>query len=326
MVTGRRACPFAVQCRGHAHSSACAVRGTCSSGQGWAWGLCPVVAGRGGHARSWMQPCVRGTCSFFAAKGGHKGIMSTGCGQGRACPEGRTRLSAPPPRLDTPWICCLTLTPTDPSKLPPRRRQRTKSRSGSGLAGLDSGPDSAPARRRPARRRPARRTAAHGGTAEDQARTGFRTPANSCEGLNPQQEEAVKHAGSALLIVAGAGSGKTRVLSNRIAYLIATRRAHHGEILAITFTNKAAAEMRERIEALVGGRAKTMWISTFHSSCVRILRREADERRAELQLLHLRLRRLAAPDHAGGQEPGPGPQDASRPRPSSTRSPRSRTS
>ena len=95
------------------------------------------------------------------------------------------------------------------------------------------------------------------------------------EGLNPQQEEAVKHAGSALLIVAGAGSGKTRVLSNRIAYLIATRRAHHGEILAITFTNKAAAEMRERIEALVGGRAKTMWISTFHSSCVRILRREA---------------------------------------------------
>ncbi|WP_374199775.1 UvrD-helicase domain-containing protein, partial [Arthrobacter sp. SO5] len=94
-------------------------------------------------------------------------------------------------------------------------------------------------------------------------------------GLNPQQEEAVKHAGSALLIVAGAGSGKTRVLSNRIAYLIATRRAHHGEILAITFTNKAAAEMRERVEALVGSRAKTMWVSTFHSSCVRILRREA---------------------------------------------------
>ncbi|WP_426939526.1 DNA helicase PcrA [Pseudarthrobacter sp. S3] len=95
------------------------------------------------------------------------------------------------------------------------------------------------------------------------------------QGLNPQQEDAVKHAGGALLIVAGAGSGKTRVLSNRIAYLIATHRAHHGEILAITFTNKAAAEMRERIAALVGGRAKIMWISTFHSSCVRILRQEA---------------------------------------------------
>lgn len=95
------------------------------------------------------------------------------------------------------------------------------------------------------------------------------------EGLNPQQAEAVKHAGGPLLIVAGAGSGKTRVLSNRIGYLIATKRAHHGEILAITFTNKAAAEMRERIEALVGPRAKAMWISTFHSSCVRILRREA---------------------------------------------------
>jgi DNA helicase II / ATP-dependent DNA helicase PcrA len=94
-------------------------------------------------------------------------------------------------------------------------------------------------------------------------------------GLNPQQEEAVKHAGSPLLIVAGAGSGKTRVLSHRIAYQLATGRARPGEILAITFTNKAAAEMRERIEALVGDAAKTMWISTFHSSCVKILRREA---------------------------------------------------
>ncbi|MGG5171759.1 DNA helicase PcrA [Pseudarthrobacter sp. J1738] len=99
--------------------------------------------------------------------------------------------------------------------------------------------------------------------------------ADLLEGLNPQQEEAVKHGGSPLLIVAGAGSGKTRVLSHRIAYLIATHRAHHGEILAITFTNKAAAEMRERIETLMGPRAKNMWISTFHSSCVRILRREA---------------------------------------------------
>ena len=116
-----------------------------------------------------------------------------------------------------------------------------------------------------------------GGQQTEGHRNGRHRPdaAQLLEGLNPQQEEAVKHAGSALLIVAGAGSGKTRVLSNRIAYLIATGRAHHGEILAITFTNKAAAEMRERIEALVGGRAKIMWISTFHSSCVRILRQEA---------------------------------------------------
>ncbi|MEO5778413.1 MULTISPECIES: DNA helicase PcrA [Arthrobacter] len=117
--------------------------------------------------------------------------------------------------------------------------------------------------------------AAPGPSGGDWDRPQLPSAAELLDGLNPEQEEAVKHAGGALLIVAGAGSGKTRVLSNRIAYLIATGRSHHGEILAITFTNKAAAEMRERIEALVGGRAKTMWISTFHSSCVRILRREA---------------------------------------------------
>ena len=95
------------------------------------------------------------------------------------------------------------------------------------------------------------------------------------EDLNPAQREAVEHRGSPLLIVAGAGSGKTRVLTRRIAHLLRSREALPGEILAITFTNKAAAEMRERVGELVGPVGRSMWVSTFHSACVRILRRDA---------------------------------------------------
>jgi len=103
-----------------------------------------------------------------------------------------------------------------------------------------------------------------------------RTPSSDVllDGLNEPQRAAVVHAGPPLLVVAGAGSGKTRVLTRRIAWLITERKAHPGSILAITFTNKAAAEMKDRVEDLVGKRARIMWVSTFHSACVRILRKE----------------------------------------------------
>ncbi|MDJ0383386.1 ATP-dependent DNA helicase [Streptomyces sp. G-G2] len=94
-------------------------------------------------------------------------------------------------------------------------------------------------------------------------------------GLNEQQRAAVVHADSPLLIVAGAGSGKTRVLTHRIGHLLGARGVHPGQILAITFTNKAAGEMKERVGDLVGPRANAMWVMTFHSACVRILRRES---------------------------------------------------
>ncbi|MFF0137487.1 DNA helicase PcrA [Streptomyces sp. NPDC005227] len=102
-------------------------------------------------------------------------------------------------------------------------------------------------------------------------------PAALLDGLNENQRAAVIHSGSPLLIVAGAGSGKTRVLTHRIAHLLGERHVHPGQILAITFTNKAAGEMKERVEQLVGPRANAMWVMTFHSACVRILRRESKQ-------------------------------------------------
>lgn len=101
-------------------------------------------------------------------------------------------------------------------------------------------------------------------------------PRSLLEGLNPQQSKAVQYTGPALLIGAGAGSGKTRVLTRRIAWILANRKAWPSQILAITFTNKAAAEMRERLASLIGNSANSMWVSTFHSACVKILRAHGD--------------------------------------------------
>src|SRR5438270_9722042 len=95
------------------------------------------------------------------------------------------------------------------------------------------------------------------------------------ESLNPEQREAVLHIKGPLLILAGAGSGKTRVITSRVAYLVGDGHAQPHEVLAVTFTNKAAEEMRKRVESLLGSDCSRMWVSTFHSLCARLLRREA---------------------------------------------------
>ncbi|MDR3108010.1 MAG: DNA helicase PcrA [Bifidobacteriaceae bacterium] len=122
---------------------------------------------------------------------------------------------------------------------------------------------------------PTGRSVSQGGAGKQRVALGKDGADELLTDLNAEQKAAVTHAGTPLLIVAGAGSGKTRVLTRRIAHLLATGRSRPGEILAITFTNKAAAEMKERVERLVGRVARHMWVSTFHSACVRILRRES---------------------------------------------------
>jgi DNA helicase-2/ATP-dependent DNA helicase PcrA len=121
--------------------------------------------------------------------------------------------------------------------------------------------------------------------------------------LNPVQQKAVLETEGPLLVFAGAGSGKTRVLTYRIAHLIEEKGVHPWNILAVTFTNKAADEMRERVERLLGRSAQGTWISTFHSACVRILRRHID--RLGFQKNFVIMMRSGAPSQIGDEGVGP---------------------
>ena len=127
-------------------------------------------------------------------------------------------------------------------------------------------------------------------------------------GLNPAQYEAVTLPPGPVLVIAGAGSGKTRVLTHRLAYLVTELDVSPFEILAITFTNKAAGEMQERVADLVGPVARRMWVSTFHAACSRILRREASAARLPVELHDLRPGRRGTAHRLGAPRPQPRPE------------------